>query len=214
MVSVTEQEVKKTKQEKEELKKDKDALKKEQENLQKMVNQFKQQQQELLTQQAKLEQLKQENLKKKLLTQQANSANQNQLNHQGKLAPKIPNQNQNSNTSSISGGVAGNTADLLQTEIQVYYNKMLEKIISNRKVTTFFPEHLECAVRVKILPNGNLASIKLDKSSGNMAYDAFSEQAIYKSAPFDMPGDPKANKELVEHELEFVFSAKLVSDNI
>ena len=81
-----------------------------------------------------------------------------------------------------------------------------------REVTTFFPEHLECAVRVKILPSGNLASIKLDKSSGNMAYDAFSEQAIYKSAPFDMPEDPKVNKELVEHELEFVFPAKLVSE--
>ena len=45
-----------------------------------------------------------------------------------------------------------------------------------------------------------------------MAYDAFSEQAIYKSAPFDMPEDPKVNKELVDHELEFVFPAKLVSE--
>ena len=210
LVSATEQEVKKAKQEKEELKKDKDALKKEQENLQKMVNKFKQQQQELLTQQAKLEQLKQENLKKKLLTQQVNSANQNQPNYQSKLETKTL--NQNSNTSNISGGASGNTTDSLQTEIQTYYGKMLAKIVSNRKVTTFFPEHLECAVRVKILPSGNLASIKLDKSSGNMAYDAFSEQAIYKSAPFDMPEDPKVNKELVEHELEFVFPAKLVSE--
>jgi len=109
--------------------------------------------------------------------------------------------------------ISGN-ADILQTEIQNYYSKMKDKIISNRKVTTFFSENLECTVKVKILSSGQLGSVKLEKSSGNAAYDAFSEQAIYKSAPFDMPENPKINKELVEQELVFEFPATLVSNNI
>ena len=201
LANLTEQEAKKAKQDRDALKqdrdilkKDKEALKKEQENLQKTVNKIKQQQQELAAEQAKLEQLKQENLKKKHLAQQSNKTN---LTNQTKLAKN-----------------AGGTSEVLQTEIQNYYSKMREKIISNRKVTSFFPEHLECIVKVKILSNGQLGLVKLEKSSGNAAYDAFSEQAIYKSAPFDMPEDPKINKELVEQELEFGFSANLVSNNI
>ena len=133
---------------------------------------------------------------------QTNTANPT---NQAKLAQKTQSQNINN---------VGETADFLQTEIQSYYSKMKDKIISNRKVTTFFSENLECTVKVKILSSGQLGLVKLEKSSGNAAYDAFSEQAIYKSAPFDMPEDPKINKELVEQELEFGFPATLVSNNI
>lgn len=98
------------------------------------------------------------------------------------------------------------------SDIQSYHNKMYTKIINNRKVTSLFPDHLECSVRVKLLSNGQLNLVKLDKSSGNQAYDAFSEQAIYKSAPFEMPEDPKLNKELVEIEHVFIFTANLVNN--
>jgi len=56
-----------------------------------------------------------------------------------------------------------------------------------------------------MLSNGQLALVRIDKSSGNSAYDAFSEQAIYKSAPFEMPKDPIVNQELAELEHIFDF---------
>lgn len=102
--------------------------------------------------------------------------------------------------------VIENNNNASETELQRYHNKMYTKIINNRKVTTLFPENLECIIKVKILSNGQLDIVKLEKSSGDSAYDAFSEQAIHKSAPFEMPEDPKLNKELVEIEHEFIFT--------
>ena len=184
----SEQEAKKNKAAQDALKKERDLFKKEQENLQKTANKLKQQQQELLSQQAKLEQLRQQALKSR-------QQNDN-IDHKKK---KI-NNNLYNNT--------GDSLEIMQNTIQGYYNKMYTKIINNRKVTTLFPENLECIVTVKLLANGQLAMIKLDKSSGNAAYDAFSEQAIYKSAPFDIPQDPQLNKEFVNNEHVFTFIAE------
>jgi membrane protein involved in colicin uptake len=171
-------------QEANKLKQEKESLKKEQENLQKLISKIAQQKQELAAQQNKLSQMKQQEAIKKKNLNNINSGINTSTNN------------------SISDG----------SEIQSYHNKMYTKIINNRKVTSLFPEHLECSVRVKLLPNGQLNLVKLDKSSGNQAYDAFSEQAIYKSAPFEMPEDPKLNKELVEIEHVFIFTASLVNN--
>lgn len=188
LAAQSEQEAKKNKAAQDALKKERDLFKKEQENLQKTANKLKQQQQELLSQQAKLDQLRQQALK---LRQQNDN-----IDHKKK---KI-NNNLDNNT--------GDSLEIMQNTIQGYYNKMYTKIINNRKVTTLFPENLECVVTVKLLSNGQLATVKLDRSSGNAAYDAFSEQAIYKSAPFDIPQDPQLNREFVNNEHVFTFIAE------
>ena len=89
---------------------------------------------------------------------------------------KIIDSNQTSNLQAMQS--------MIQTEMSNYHAKWHTEIVNNRKRTMFFPENLTCSVRIKVLPSGQLALVKIDKSSGNMAYDAFSEQAIYKSAPF------------------------------
>lgn len=189
LAAQSEQEAKKNKAAQDALKKERDLFKKEQENLQKTANKLKQQQQELLSQQAKLDQLRQQ--------QALKSRQQNEnIDHKKK---KI-NNNLDNNT--------GDALEIMQNTIQGYYNKMYTKIINNRKVTTLFPENLECVVTVKLLSNGQLAIVKLDRSSGNAAYDAFSEQAIYKSAPFDIPQDPQLNREFVNNEHVFTFIAE------
>lgn len=178
----SEEEAKKNKLEQDALKKERDLFKKEQDNLQKTLSKLKQQQQDLLSQQAKLDQLKQKNL-----TAQQSIANQKK---------KV-----NNNTNSVA-------LEQEQDVVQNYRDKIYTKIVNNRKDTSLFPTFLECTIAVKFLADGQLASVKLIKSSGNSAYDALSEQAIYKSVPFELPLDPKLNKEFTDYELNFDFTIK------
>lgn len=98
-----------------------------------------------------------------------------------------------------------NMSESMQNKVSTYYAIWKNEIINNRKKIMFFTTKMTCAVRMKLLPNGHLALVKIEQSSGNHAYDKFSEQAIYKSAPFEMPEDPILNKELtdIEHIIQF-----------
>lgn len=114
-----------------------------------------------------------------------------------------------SNNVNSSNGLhnVSNMGDLgvIQSEINSYNAMWKDEIINNRKKIMFLPNGMTCAIRIKLLPNGHLALVKIEQSSGNVAYDKFSEQAIYKSAPFEMPQDPVLNKELTntEHIIHF-----------
>ena len=46
-----------------------------------------------------------------------------------------------------------------------------------------------CEVQFRLLVDGNVASVKVIKSSGNAAYDESAKMAVYKAAPFDIPND-------------------------
>lgn len=54
------------------------------------------------------------------------------------------------------------------------------------------PPGLRCKAQIDILPNGEVVSVKIIQSSGNPAFDASVENAIYKSSPLPLPSDPKA----------------------
>lgn len=167
-------------QSEEEAKKNKleqDALKKEREL-------FKKEQDNLQKTLSKLKQQQQD-----LLSQQAKLKQQNIDNQKKKV---------NNNTTGI-------LSEQEQDVVQNYRNKMYTKIVNNRKDTALFPSFLECKIAVKLLSDGRLASEKLITSSGNAAYDALSEQAVYKSAPFELPLDPKLIKEFTDNEYVFSF---------
>jgi myosin heavy subunit len=216
LTKMAEQEMLKAKQEVQKAKLDRDKLKKEQESLQQEANKLKNQSKELLSQQEKLEQLKrqyqqaQQAQKKNLeqsqtqLKSAANSlSNQSsvQANQSSNNKVSTDNHQQGSSGSSLSA-----SSSTIQTELSKYHVKWTTEIVNNRKSTMFFPDNLMCSVKMKVLSSGHLASVKIERSSGNQAYDSFSEQAIYKSAPFEMPQDPLLNKELVDvdHVLEFL----------
>lgn len=111
-----------------------------------------------------------------------------------------------------NGGYAAGSLDgegtkqqFIENEISNYKYQWKREIGNNRKRLTSVPGDIYCSFKIKLLSNGKLALVKLEKSSGNIAYDTFAEQAIYKSEPFAMPSDPAIAKELteIEHIIEF-----------
>jgi colicin import membrane protein len=172
-----EQELQKVKEEGQKLKKHQETLKKEQQKVKATAEQLQSKEQELKTQKDKLVKQQQEQDKKKKIKTTKSTNN----------IAKTPEQ-----------------ASKIQQEVNNYHALWYNEIVNNRKGSMFFPEELACSIKIKLLANGHLSLVKLDKSSGNSVYDSFAEQAIYKSAPFAMPEDPEVNKELVA--LEYVFN--------
>lgn len=60
------------------------------------------------------------------------------------------------------------------------------------------PPGLRCKVRIEILPNGEVVSVKIVQSSGNPSFDNSVENAVYKSSPLPLPEDPKAFERVLE----------------
>jgi colicin import membrane protein len=56
---------------------------------------------------------------------------------------------------------------------------------------------------IVVLPDGNVLSVKLKKSSGNAAYDNAVERAISRAQPLPMPPDPALLKDFRELNLKF-----------
>ena len=221
LTKMAEQEMLKAKQEVQKAKLDRDKLKKEQETLQQEANKLKNQSKELMSQQEKLEQLKRQHQQAQQAQKKNLEQNQTQLksaanslsNQSSVLSQSSVQTNQSSNNKvstdnhqqGSSGSSLSASSSTIQTELSKYHVKWHTEIVNNRKRTMFFPDNLMCSVKMKVLPSGHLASVKIERSSGNLAYDSFSEQAIYKSAPFEMPQDPLINKELVDTEHVFDF---------
>jgi len=61
--------------------------------------------------------------------------------------------------------------------------------------------------RVRLLPTGEVLSVKVTQSSGNPAYDEAVVRAIEKSSPLPLPDDREARAEFVP-ELSFVHRPK------
>ncbi|HYP67044.1 MAG TPA: energy transducer TonB, partial [Thiobacillaceae bacterium] len=72
---------------------------------------------------------------------------------------------------------------------------------------TRIPENLsgnpQARFEVSVLPTGDIAGVKLTKSSGNTAYDQAVERAIYKSSPLPTPTDKDAIAQFRKLDLKF-----------
>ncbi len=88
-----------------------------------------------------------------------------------------------------------------------YRNQISAKVRGNTRL----PENLQgspevrCAVR--LLPTGEVQSVKITRSSGNPAYDDAVVRAIQKSSPLPLPADRDARAAFVP-ELSFVHRPK------
>jgi colicin import membrane protein len=63
---------------------------------------------------------------------------------------------------------------------------------------------LQCVVRVRLVPGGEVLQATVVRSSGNRVFDRSVENAVFKASPLPLPGDP----DLFDYfrEIEFVFS--------
>ena len=49
---------------------------------------------------------------------------------------------------------------------------------------------LECIIRVKLVPGGDVMDASVIKSSGNVIFDRSAENAVRKASPLPVPSDP------------------------
>lgn len=63
---------------------------------------------------------------------------------------------------------------------------------------------LQCTVRVRLVPGGEVLGATVVRGSGNAAFDRSVENAVHKASPLPLPSDPT----LFEHyrEIEFLFN--------
>lgn len=63
---------------------------------------------------------------------------------------------------------------------------------------------LQCVVRVRLVPSGEVLEAVVVRSSGNAAFDRSVENAVYKASPLPIPQDP----ELFDYfrDIEFLFN--------
>lgn len=84
-------------------------------------------------------------------------------------------------------------------EVQKTWAQALNEHIRQRWLRPpSLPSGLRCKVRIEILPNGEVVSVKIVQSSGNPAFDTSVENAVYKSSPLPLPVDPKAFVRVLE----------------
>ena len=91
----------------------------------------------------------------------------------------------------------------LATESEKLIAEIKQRIFDNRTLSSAFPAGLICKIRLKLLPDGAVNVVKVIASSGNPAYDAMAEAAVYKAAPFTMSADLELLPLLGDIVLEF-----------
>ena len=63
---------------------------------------------------------------------------------------------------------------------------------------------MKCKILVRLIPSGDVVSVRIIQSSGNSAFDRSVEMAVNKASPLPVP---KSSSGLFDHfrEVEFVF---------
>ena len=90
-----------------------------------------------------------------------------------------------------------------QSELAKYEGLIRQRVERNWVRPAGWSRDMECIVRVRLVPTGEVISATVIRSSGNAAFDRSVENAVYKAAPLPLPED----KGLFEHfrELELRF---------
>jgi colicin import membrane protein len=79
-----------------------------------------------------------------------------------------------------------------KNEVAKYKELIQAKISRNIIMPPDVADKAEAIFLVTVLPGGSVMdNVKLEKSSGNAAYDSAAERAIYKAQPLPVPQDPE-----------------------
>lgn len=90
-----------------------------------------------------------------------------------------------------------------QSELARYEGLIRQKVERNWVRPAGWTRGMECVVRVRLAPTGEVINATVARPSGSPAFDRSVENAVYKASPLPLPED----KGLFEHfrELEFRF---------
>ncbi len=91
-----------------------------------------------------------------------------------------------------------------QGEIAKYEALIKSKITRNWIFPASYQKGMKCKVLVRIIPSGDVISVRITQSSGNAAFDRSVEMAVKKASPLPVP---ESSTGLFEHfrEVELVF---------
>ncbi len=98
---------------------------------------------------------------------------------------------------------AEEAATAAQTEVEHYYALIEEKVNRNWRIPIGYQPGLTSTLEVRLIPSGEVVSVRLLKKSGNPAFDQSVENAILKSSPFPLP---PAEKGMFDQFREFEFT--------
>lgn len=99
--------------------------------------------------------------------------------------------------------IAAQHQEFILSEVEKYRAAFQTAIEDNRILTSVFSGDLICKIRIKLLPDGSIASVNIVEPSPNPAYDQMSIKAVYQSAPFPMPQDDELYSQLRDIILSF-----------
>lgn len=99
--------------------------------------------------------------------------------------------------------LAAEHLEFMLEEVDKYRAAFQTVIEDNRILSSVFTGAISCKIRIRLLPDGSIASVSVVESSGNPAYDDMSTAAVYKSAPFPMPQDQELYAQLRDVVLSF-----------
>ncbi len=99
---------------------------------------------------------------------------------------------------------AAKRARYVQGEVARYKGLIKNKITRNWIFPASYKKGMRCTIRVRLIPGGEVVSVKIVKSSGNKAFDRSVEMAVKKASPLPVPD---AASGLFDNfrEVEFVF---------
>lgn len=91
-----------------------------------------------------------------------------------------------------------------QGEIARYEGLIKSKITRNWVFPASYQKGMKCKVLVRLIPSGDVISVRITQSSGNSAFDRSVEMAVNKASPLPVP---KSGTGLFDHfrEVELVF---------
>lgn len=86
-------------------------------------------------------------------------------------------------------------------EVDKYKAAIRQKVERNWIRPTSSRKDLQCTVRVRQAPGGEVLEAKVVRSSGDAIYDRSVENAVYKASPLPTPPNP----EVFDRDIEFIF---------
>ena len=91
-----------------------------------------------------------------------------------------------------------------QSEVSKYKSLIKSQITRNWILPASYQKGMACKVLVRLIPSGDVVSVRIIQSSGNTAFDRSVEMAVNKASPLPVP---KSSAGLFDHfrEVELVF---------
>ena len=92
------------------------------------------------------------------------------------------------------------------TEIEKYISLIHQDVTSSWILPANFKPGSKCTVRVKLIPGGEVADVKVSKCSGDTLFDRSVDAAVRRASPLPLPKDPYVFDKM--RDSEFIFNPK------